>query len=59
MTKEFLNILITEGLKKIKDEAKEGTGSASSGSFNGGPPFSLFSNDDKAKNEYKKKKLKK
>ncbi len=54
MTKEYLNILITEGLKKIKDEAKESTGSGSSGSFNGGPIFSLFSNEAK----YNKKKIK-
>lgn len=45
--------LIKESLKKIKDETKEATGSGSAGGFEG-PAFSMWSEDDEARSEYKK-----
>lgn len=49
----LLNELIKKSLKKIKDETKEATGSGSAGGFEG-PAFSMWSEDDEAKSEYKK-----
>lgn len=48
-----LDKLIKEAVKKVKDEAKEETGTASAGGYSA-PLFSMFSKDEKAKNEYKR-----
>jgi hypothetical protein len=48
-----INHLIKESLKKVKDETKEATGAGSAGGFTG-PAFSMWSDDDEAKSEYKK-----
>lgn len=58
ITKKYLDSLITEALKKKKEEEpKEATGASSAGAFTG-PAFSMWSNDDKAKSEYKNPKVK-
>ena len=49
MNKETLHRFITEAFK----EATEATGAASAGGFSG-PAFSMWSEDDEAKSEYKK-----
>jgi hypothetical protein len=55
--KEYINSLITEALKKKKEESKEATGASSAGAFSG-PAFSMFSKDDVARSEYKRPKVK-
>lgn len=50
---KLLNELIKKSLKKVKDEPTEATGSGSAGGFEG-PAFSMFSNDEEAKEEYKR-----
>jgi hypothetical protein len=55
--KEYINSLITETLKKKKEEAKEATGASSAGSYTG-PAFSMFAKDDVARSEYKKPNVK-
>ena len=50
---KLLNELIKKSLKKVKDEPKEATGAGSAGGFEG-PAFSMFSNDEEAKEEYKR-----
>jgi hypothetical protein len=54
MKKEQLDFLIGEGLKKIKNakETKEATGTGGGGYS--APAFSMWSEDDEAKSEYKK-----
>lgn len=56
LDKEYLNILISEALKKKKEEAKEATGTGGFGYS--APAFSMWSNDDEAKSEYKRPKVK-
>jgi hypothetical protein len=53
--KKFIDHLITESLKKKKEENKEATGSGSAGGYSA-PAFSMFADDDKARSEYKKPK---
>ena len=55
--KEYINSLITEALKKKKEESKEATGASSAGAFSG-PAFSMFAKDDVARSEYKRPKVK-
>ena len=55
--KEYINSLITEALKKKKEESKEATGASSADAFSG-PAFSMFSKDDVARSEYKRPKVK-
>jgi hypothetical protein len=55
--KEYINSLITEALKKKKEEPKEATGAASAGGYSG-PAFSMFAKDDVARSEYKRPKVK-
>jgi len=50
MNKKILDKLIEQAFK----ETKEATGSGSAGGFSG-PAFSMWSEDDEAKSEYKKK----
>ena len=57
LDKEYLDRLISEALKKKKEESKEATGASSAGGYSG-PAFSMWSNDDKAKSEYKRPKVK-
>jgi hypothetical protein len=57
LDKEYLDRLISESLKKKKEESKEATGASSAGGYSG-PAFSMWSNDDKAKSEYKRPKVK-
>jgi len=57
LDKDYLDKLISEALKKKKEESKEATGASSAGAFSG-PAFSMWSNDDKAKSEYKRPKVK-
>ena len=49
----LIDDLIKEALKKLNDEPKEATGSGSAGGFSA-PAFSMWSEDDEAKSEYKK-----
>jgi hypothetical protein len=51
--KKLIKDLISESLKKIKDETKEATGASSAGGFEG-PAFSMWSDDEEAKEEYKR-----
>ena len=53
--KNYLDKLISEALKKKKEEPKEATGAASAGGYSA-PAFSMWSEDDEAKSEYKTKK---
>ena len=54
--KEYIDSLISEALKKKKEEPKEAT---TTGGFGySGPAFSMWSNDDEAKSEYKRPKVK-
>ena len=55
--KEYINSLITEALKKKKEEPKEATGAASAGGYSG-PAFSMFAKDDVARSEYKRPNVK-
>jgi hypothetical protein len=55
--KEYIHSLITEALKKKKEEPKEATGASSAGGYSG-PAFSMFAKDDVARNEYKRPKVK-
>jgi hypothetical protein len=55
--KEYINSLITEALKKKKEEPKEATGASSAGGYTG-PAFSMFAKDDVARSEYKHPKVK-
>jgi hypothetical protein len=57
LDKEYLDRLISEALKKKKEESKEATGASSAGGYSG-PAFSMWSNDDEAKSEYKRPKVK-
>lgn len=50
---KLLNELIKKSLKKIKDEPTEATGAGSAGGFEG-PAFSMWSEDEEAKAEYKR-----
>jgi hypothetical protein len=52
LNKKEIQFLIERGLKKIKDETKEATGSGSAGGFT--PSLSMWSEDNEAKNEYKR-----
>jgi len=56
LDKEYLDRLISEALKKKKEESKEAT--ATGGFGYSAPAFSMWSNDDKAKSEYKRPKVK-
>jgi len=57
MDKKFLNKYISEALKKKKtEEPKEVTGTGGFGYS--APAFSMWSNDDEAKSEYKRPKVK-
>ena len=58
---EFINKLISEGLKKLakkketkEKETNEATGAASAGNNVSAPAFSMWSEDDVARSEYKK-----
>jgi hypothetical protein len=55
--KEYIHSLITEALKKKKEEPKEATGASSAGGYTG-PAFSMFAKDDVARSEYKRPKVK-
>ena len=55
INKNYLDKLISEALKKKKEESKEATGAASAGGYSA-PAFSMWSEDDEAKSEYKTKK---
>jgi hypothetical protein len=55
LDKEYLDRLISEALKKKKEESKEAT--ATGGFGYSAPAFSMWSNDDKAKSEYKRPKV--
>jgi hypothetical protein len=55
--KEYIESLITEALKKKKEESKEATGASSAGAYSG-PAFSMFAKDDVARSEYKRPKVK-
>jgi hypothetical protein len=55
--KEYIESLITEALKKKKEESKEATGTSSAGAYSG-PAFSMFAKDDVARSEYKRPKVK-
>jgi len=55
--KEYINSLITEALKKKKEEPKEVTGAVSAGGYSG-PAFSMFAKDDVARSEYKRPNVK-
>lgn len=56
LDKDYLDRLISEALKKKKEESKEAT--ATGGFGYSAPAFSMWSNDDKAKSEYKRPKVK-
>ena len=56
LDKKYLDRLISEALKKKKEESKEAT--ATGGFGYSSPAFSMWSNDDKAKSEYKRPKVK-
>ena len=57
LDKDYLDRLISEALKKKKkEEPKEAT--ATGGLGYSAPAFSMWSNDDKAKSEYKRPKVK-
>jgi hypothetical protein len=56
LDKEYLDRLISEALKKKKEESKEATMTGGFGYSS--PAFSMWSNDDKAKSEYKRPKVK-
>jgi hypothetical protein len=56
LDKEYLDRLISEALKKKKEESKEAT--ATGGFGYSAPAFSMWSNDDRAKSEYKRPKVK-
>ena len=56
LNKEYLDRLISEALKKKKEESKEATGTGGFGYS--APAFSMWSNDDEAKSEYKRPKVK-
>jgi len=53
MDKKYIDFIVSEAFKEMS-EPKETTGASSAGSFSG-PAFSMWSDDDKAKSEYKKK----
>ena len=55
--KQYIDSLITEALKKKKEESKEATGASSAGGYSG-PAFSMFAKDDVARSEYKRPKVK-
>lgn len=55
LDRNYLDKIILEALKKKKEESKEATGAASAGGYSG-PAFSMWSEDDKAKSEYKTQK---
>ena len=55
--KEYIESLITEALKKKKEESKEATGASSAGAYSG-PAFSMFAKDDVTRSEYKRPKVK-
>lgn len=50
---KLLNELIKKSLKKVKEEPKEMTGTASSGGFEG-KAFSMWAEDEEARAEYKR-----
>ena len=54
--KSYLDKLISEALKKKKEEPKEAT--ATGGGYGYTPALSLFAKDDVARNEYKRPKVK-
>lgn len=53
MDKKYIDFIVSEAFKEMS-EPKETTGASSAGAFSG-PAFSMWSDDDKAKSEYKKK----
>jgi hypothetical protein len=57
LDRNYLDQIILEALKKKKkeEETKEATGAASAGGYSA-PAFSMWSEDDEAKSEYKKQK---
>ena len=55
--KEYIHSLITEALKKKKEEPKEGTGTGGGYGYSS-PAFSMFAKDDVARSEYKRPKVK-
>jgi hypothetical protein len=55
--KEYINSLITEALKKKKEEPKEATGTGGGYGYSS-PAFSMFAKDDVARSEYKRPKAK-
>lgn len=55
INKSYLDNLISEALKKKKEESKEATGTGGGYGYSS-PAFSMWSDDDKAKSEYKTKK---
>ena len=54
LNKKEIQFLIERGLKKIKDETKEATGASSAGNGITAPAFSMWSDDEEAKSEYKR-----
>jgi hypothetical protein len=54
ITQKYLDKLILESLKKKKEEAKEVTGTGGGYGYSA-PAFSMFSKDDVARGEYKRK----
>ncbi len=50
--KNVLNKIIEEGLKKIKDESKEGMGAGSAGGYEA--KLGMWEDDEVAKKEYKR-----
>ena len=55
--KEYIHSLITEALKKKKEEPKEVTGTGGGYGYSS-PAFSMFAKDDVARSEYKRPKVK-
>ena len=53
MDKKYIHFIVSEAFKEMS-EPKEATGASSAGGFSA-PAFSMWSDDDKAKSEYKKK----
>jgi hypothetical protein len=53
MNKRYIDFIVSEAFKEMS-EPKEATGASSAGGFSA-PAFSMWSDDDEAKSEYKKK----
>lgn len=54
ITQKYLDKLVLESLKKKKEESKEATGTGGGYGYSA-PAFSMFSKDDVARSEYKRK----